>query len=545
MRMGQMIKGEDMASFKGQGQMQKLLNRAAALGLAVAGVVSLAPVASATPNPPFYQYDDPNQPADGNYGPAIFLDNSAASAAQATAFFGSQANGSGAPLDPTKPFAVKVREPLTDPAAVAGFNQFPIKYVFADFEDVARVGRTRALADQVLASSRSSGAFVGNFNIYPRSGGDSTRPPTISTAAPSFGLQGNDSDFSGIRGGGPNGAGNRMANESLYAGAPDYRMPFNSQNGLGGGSNGSKAPNIRSNLFTLPIQRLTTAENGLRGRANPAVGDAAGYNTPFFRPSSGVQNIPYVSRFNNFGNPVLDSDGSAALLTAGHPYAFVQNNAVPQNGQLPSRSDFQAQVQHYRLRGADSIISFDSTSSGGSVIGYSQAQHRQDADTGWEGLSVTINGIFNRGNYAFANLTQQINSRAFGAPTDPDGTNPNTYNPRDISRAGAVWSGVFDRAGSSRRLAIVLSNLRDQQVEIDLPSIGGFVTSVDKYVVEAGRHRLLTFTLQNGKWQFNTNTFIFSSDLNRNGIGVPEPTTLSVLGIGAMGLLGRRRRATA
>ena len=177
---------------------------------------------------------------------------------------------------------------------------------------------------------------------------------------------------------------------------------------------------------------------------------------------------------------------------------------------------------------------------GGSVLGYSDQEQRTDADIGWEQRSVTANNIFNRGNFAFANLSQQINARVPGS---------GSFRNDDISRQGAAWSGVFDAANppagqGSRRLAIVLSNLRDQSIEIDLPAIGGFVTTTDKFVVAAGRHRLLTFTLRGNRWQFNTNTAIFT-DNNRNGVGIPEPTTLGLLGVGAMGLLARRRRKIA
>ena len=101
---------------------------------------------------PFFDYGIPDtgKPGQPGFAPAPFLDNNPASAAAVSAILASRQNA-GLLL------AIKVREPLTDPSAVAVFNNFRVQYVFADYEDAARVGRTRAIADQVAASSKSSG----------------------------------------------------------------------------------------------------------------------------------------------------------------------------------------------------------------------------------------------------------------------------------------------------------------------------------------------------------------------------------------------------
>ena len=262
----------------------------------------------------------------------------------------------------------------------------------------------------------------------------------------------------GLPGGGTV-VGNQHADPALYPGSPDYRNPAQGNSG---------APNIRSALFTLPIQRLTLAELGVKGFGGVPGGAAAyaisGPNQAYTGAAGGRQQlIPYVTRFNNYGNPALGGGPTGT--------GFVQNAATPSNGQLLSRGDFQAQVLHYRMRGADSVHLFNEAT--GSVVGYGPTQEQSDVKTGWAASGVA-NGIFTRGNYAFANLSNVIG--------DAD-SNSGDVNPRSTELSGAVWSGVYDRAGSidpatgRRRLAILLSNLSAVQKEVDLPNnIGGFST---------------------------------------------------------------------
>ena len=107
---------------------------------------------------------------------------------------------------------------------------------------------------------------------------------------------------------------------------------------------------------------------------------------------------------------------------------------------------------------------------------------------------------------------------------------------------------MYDRSGSNRRLVVLLSNLSQQRKTIDLPnSIGGFMTArqdgvrIDDFFLDPGQHKLVTFTLRGNKWVLNTNTAVFT-DNDRTGVGIPEPTGLAFVGVGALGLLARRRR---
>lgn len=447
------------------------------------------------------------------------LANSAASAASVHSYLQNQ-TGSGAF------FAVAVLEPLTDPAAVKIFDDFKLQFVFTDFIDATRVGRTRSIADQVAASAKSSGAFVGNFNFYPNAASDPTRPGSLAGSQdPRFKFKPSSTDYSSSRGniGRPSGGtiiGNQLADPALLPGSVDYRNPAQGNSG---------APNIRSALFTLPIQRITLAELGIKGFSGVPGGSTAfsisGPNQAYTGSPGGRQElIPYVTRFDNYGNPALGGPPSGT--------GFVQNAATPANGQLLSRGDFQAMILHYRMRGADGVITAygDDPNGPTGVVGYKVSQEASDIKTGWSASSVG-NGIFNRGQYAFANLTNTIG--------DAD-SNSGDVNPRNTELSGCVWSGVYDRAGSTdpatgrRRMTILVSNLSAVQRVIDLPNnIGGFstfkapgTTSVDRFddfVIQPGQHRLLNFALQTSsrnrlEWVFTGDQFI-GLDNNRNGVG--------------------------
>jgi len=503
-----------MQLFNREGQSMKNVKRAAAFFSAIVGISTMANGQTA-PSSGFFDWSTQTNPTTANFTAAPFLSNNSASASQVAAELNKSAAAG-------KPLAVKVIEPLTDPAAIAIFNNFAVKYVICDFEDASAVGRTRAIADQVLNSAKSKGAFVGNFNFYPRSSTDGTRPPTVNSGDNKFYQNRPFSDqYTDSRGKTATSQGKLFAAPQLYPGSPDYRTGGTSDLTIPSGT-----PNIRSALFTLPIVRATVTENGLVGDGGKSKGD---------------QFIPWVSRFNNYGNNSLDNDPAPG-------YQFHADSAHGTANQLLGRGDFQAQILHYRLRGADSVNLF--AASAGSVVGDSLAQNRSDVANGWKTSSV-INSIFTR-SHALANLSTNIGDKGGTS----GGTNPGDGN-AGITQAGAVWSGVYDKGSVSggRRLAILMSNLGTSQKTIDLPNlIGGFHTisgtpgADDDYVLAAGQHRLLTFTLNNNMWRLNSNSVVFSGSdsfgslTDRNGTGVPEPTTIGLLGIGAVGLLTRRRR---
>ncbi|HYE18286.1 MAG TPA: PEP-CTERM sorting domain-containing protein [Tepidisphaeraceae bacterium] len=374
--------------------------------------------------------------------------------------------------------AIKVTPNQTlSPASIAAlFNNpnFTINYAFYDIE-TGGPAVTTPLAQQqaqaIHAQPGGAGTRVGNYRLFPGNGDNSGVG-----AGPSL------AEYTS---GGPTGV--NMANPDLYPGSPFYKDPA----GVGGTST---SPNIRSSLFTLPVKRLTYTTS----------------NIP-----SGHQIIPYVNRFNNFGNNELDSDANA-----GNGYAFNQNAADPTKGQLLSRGDFKALVAHYRLRGADGIHLLD-----GGVVGYSQAQFEQDGKDGWQ--IPQVSSIFAAADAKIASLDTVIKT---GGTT------------KDFETAGVVFSGVYSL--TQNKLALLLSNLTEAPTSVEFPArIAGKIVAGSHQVGE-GEHRLLEFTGVGTQWVLSANTPLFTSaaDTNRNGIGVPEPVALGSLSLVAMGALFRRSR---
>ena len=466
------------------------------LALCVISVARNSRAQQTAPVSGFFADDVVTEPAPPVFTAAPVLSNNNASAGNANAVLNA-AKAAG------KPLAIVVLEPLTNASVVALFDQQPVRFVFGGFVDSARVGRTRSIADQVLSSTQSQNAFVGNFNFYPNSGSDPTRPADQPVNA--------NSNFGDARGRAGSISGNQVAMPALLPGSIDFRNPSTGNSG---------APNIRSALFTLPIQRLTMAQLGLRGFSSPPSGSAA-YAQVGQPNAPNTRLIPWVSRFNNWNN--------ASLGGASGGTGFVQNASSPANGQLLSRGDFQAMILHYRLRGADSVALAESENTG--VVGYTTAQAQDDVRTGWR-ASNTVNQIFGRGNYAFANLSNVVGDQ---------NSNSGDVGMRSTEVAGVVWSGVYDRAGSTdpasgrRKLMILLSNLGTVRRIVDLPNnIGGFSTfkppgstsldRFDDFAIDPGIHRLLNFSLQQSsrgrlEWVFQGDSFI-GLDNNRNGTGV-------------------------
>jgi hypothetical protein len=444
--------------------------RVAAWALSFAGAVS------ASADQLFDFTHDPLDPAKANpplvagYTPAPFLTNS--NGAAVGTYLSSQ---------PVK--AVKIQiAPVVGGTLYSDPNTRP-KYTFMDFE--GPTAPTLAGTQRNAINTASGGAvaanqiFVGNFNIYPVPS-DPTRPsPAVVTTASSFQTLYSAADYFT--------AGLNMANESLYPGAPDLRNKA---------AGNSTAPNIRSGFMTLPITRLSLTTANL-----PA----------------GHKHIPYVTRFNNYGNGAFDSDNNPAN-------GFVWNNPIAagagnDTGQLLSRGDFSALVAHYRARGADGVHLLD-----GGVVGYTRPQFEADAAAGFH--FAPFENIFNGGGASLATLDTLIRS---------DGSL------KSIEDAGMVFSGVYSL--SQNKLALLVSNLDETQHSLSIQNkIGGKSVAMGSVPVAAGTHRLLEFTGVGTQWQLVNNVAVFT-DNDRSGTGVPEPMTLGALALFAMGVMSRRRRA--
>jgi hypothetical protein len=377
-------------------------------------------------------------------------------------------------------FPGKVAVKLVGPAAPSAgdiatlFNNpnFQINYAFLDYEGASGQALATTTAAAIHAQPKGASTFVGNFGMFPGTG-----------------------DTSGV-GTGPSlatylASGMTMANEDLYPGSPSYKNPAQ----FGGTST---SPNIRSTLFTLPINRLTYVTSQL---------------------PTGNKNIPYVDRFNNVGNATLQN-GTAQ----GQP-AFIPGATPNTANQMLSRGDFSALVAHYRLRGADGYHLLD-----GGVVGYTQAQFEQDAAAGWSGLPAIAN-IFAGGGAHIATLDTV--SRVDG-----------TLTPNESS--GVVYSGVYSltQAGGLGKLALLVSNMDEISHNLDIPQKIGGKTVPGVFSIGAGQHKLLDFTGAGTQWTLQNpgGTAVFV-DSSRNDVGVPEPVAMGGASVFALTMLFRRRRA--
>jgi hypothetical protein len=419
---------------------------------AVGGVLALA-ATGANAAGEIFDWADNGAPSFPNTTPSIFLrdDNLAA----VDAFLANQSIR-----------AVKIDLAVSPATISAIYNKYKIDYTFADFETPDALTRTKTLVAQIKASTATGAAFaanqafVSNFNLTPTYN-DATGPSTVNSYT--------TYTDSGVN----------MASDVLYPGSFFYRSPA-------GGN--STAPNIRSSLFTLPIEKLSLSTAVL---------------------PTGHAHVAWVNRFNNYGNLELDSDHDAS-----NGYQFVTTD------QLLSRGDFKAQVLHYRLRGATGVHGLD-----GGVVNYTRAQFQSDINDGWNGLAP-VNQVFADPKARLATLDTSI--KVDGASKTPEET-------------GVIFSGAYSM--SLGKMVMLISNLDEKGHAITLPDRVGGKPVTGTYNVDGGSHELLEFGLTGTTWNLISTSPVFT-DADRSGTGVPEPTTLALVGAAAsLVCVTRRRRA--
>jgi hypothetical protein len=305
-----------------------------------------------------------------------------------------------------------------------------------------------------------------------------------------------------------------MATPDLYPGSPDFRYPaFGSNAGTG-----STAPSLLSSFFTLPIKRLSEIS------ANISNSSLSSPTTPL---------VPYVTRFNDWGNSKLNPSGTNAndFLFNANPGGYAPN-------QLLSRNDFEALMLQYRMRGATSYMLFQP-----GITGYSEAQEQSDAATGWNQLQIL--GFDSGGAaYGFGGSNPVVVTTATNNVTF---TGSNTLH--DIEQAGVVWSGIYNSI--SGKMAILVSNLSPATVRVSLPSVleGGnmpatFGITGAGALLPTDTNRLLLFTKSGGTWNLDQNMYVFTNTAlnDHTGTGIPEPASVSLLSMAVAGVLVRRRR---
>lgn len=361
--------------------------------------------------------------------------------------------------------AVKIDTNLSPATISAIYNKYNINFTFADYEGSGAGSNLANLVSQIKASTTTGPAFMTNSSYVS----NFAYAPIYSdpTAASPGAVNANYLA-----------AGVNMASENLYPGSPSFRNPVNGN---------STAPNIRSALFTLPIVRLSQVTASMR---------------------AGQAHVPYVDRFNNWQNSALDSDGDSS-----NGYRFVTQN------QLLSRGDFQAQILHYRLRGATSVHGLQ-----GGVEGYTPEQFKSDINTGWNSVAA-VNDIFSDPNARLATLDTLGNADGVLEP---------------LENVAVMFSGVYSSAKG--KLVLLLSNLDEQSHTISFASKPAGKNIPGDYAIDAGTHEILQFNAAGTNWSFIGSTAVFADD-NRSGVGVPEPSAIGLAAaVMLVGVAGRRKR---
>jgi len=467
-------------------------------------------------------------------------------------FMQTQLSGSAAA---NKPLGIKIEaNPLTSSQATTLFNtQYSpgskaISYVFTDFEGsnkTTNLNSALTTVNQVRGSTWSKNAYVGMFGVVPLTTSDPTRRGPLTYTK-------TDYDKAGLN----------MANTDLFPGESNFRNKS---------TNDWANANIRTGLFVGPVSRFTAVQDVLNTSYNGTTTQTVG--TTYHKQ------IPYVARFNNWGNLSLDTDRNpfnGYQFVPGAPMAAVPSLGLPAMSpaqtanQMMGRGDFSAQILHYRLRGAYSVMNFTEGANSGAV-GYSSADQQQDVRDGWYGASdphvAHTNNIFAQSDDKLATMT--LNPIVDGSP--------GMGNRAEVT--GSIWSGVYSL--SLKQLDILASNLDSVNHLIKFGTVDAYdvftKTNTSGYtysdasddasmgrnaLIMGGMHKLLQFDLvstrvynsladfnaQNNKyktqtiWRLNTAYDVFTNN-NRNDVGIPEPTTFGMLAAaGSMAVICRRNR---
>jgi hypothetical protein len=126
-----------------------------------------------------------------------------------------------------------------------------------------------------------------------------------------------------------------------------------------------------------------------------------------------------------------------------------------------------------------------------------------------------------------------------------------------------IWSGIYNvnSPGADQELVILLSNLDEDAHFVRFQGINNVQVrdfsngDPTRFDIEAGTHRLLEFTLEDNPL-FNVlpnqNPKVWSliaggsnpifTDSDRDGVGIPEPSAITLLGLAGLITMGRRRR---
>ncbi|HEX8520655.1 MAG TPA: PEP-CTERM sorting domain-containing protein [Tepidisphaeraceae bacterium] len=503
------------------------------MGAIPSAVMAAKPVAPPPPPPPpaipaptpangqLFSWFQTGSPAPAQYVGAPFLSDGNAGAVDA--YFKT--------LGANDVRAVKVLNPISGSTASLIFNNpnYHVSYVFGDLEGASAATNAAQLASQVRGASsnpnQSSKAYIGNFGFGALA---------VNLQKPNnYANQGQHS-FSGYNYAQYSAAGLSMSNIEAYPGSPSFRNKAGGDAPSGGGS----YKNIRTSLFTLPIWRVSETTS-----------DAAAMKI------DNHQNIPWTANFNNWGNLALDNDrdasngykfepGKAMVAKTVNGVSYPAMTAAQTADQLLSRRDFATMVTHMRMRGADSINLLES-----GLSTASNSDMESDARAGWNG-EMNLGQIFSQADHELLIDGQKDNGPYVqGGRYGDNSTIIVDGKKMNIDQAGALFSGAYSL--SLGKLDVLISNMDDQSRTITLPDkIGNYALAEKDFTVGGGSHLMVEYSLMGPGakkgWQVAAQHVPYTAIANsRNGFGIPEPGTLSLLAVGAILGLNRRTRKDA